>query len=135
MTKQGLSSAEQKDLLRSIKEERLKLYLTQLAKLCDWKSLEDENQNVFKRLMKANSLRNDVMHSSTRLQRQQAIESGNDLIIAINWLRVNPFGYVIPPFPLLKVAEAQFILLEPQDQEVNGTTPEKEDESKHSAST
>lgn len=65
MTKKGLSSAEQKDLLRSIKEDRLRLYLTQLAKLCDWKSLEEENQNVFKRLMKANSLRNDVMHGST----------------------------------------------------------------------
>jgi hypothetical protein len=130
MAKKGLSSTDQKDLLRAIKEERLKLYLTQLAKLCDWKSLEDENPEVFKRLMKANSLRNDVMHSSTRLQRQQALESGNDLLVAINWLRVNPFGYVIPPFPLLKVAEAQFMLLEPKDQAVKDKQPEKEDESK-----
>jgi hypothetical protein len=43
MAKKGLDAEAQKQLLRAIKEERLKLYLTNLPILCDWKTLEVEN--------------------------------------------------------------------------------------------
>ncbi len=119
MSKKGLSTEDQKALLRAIKEERLKLYLTQLVKLCDWKSLEDEIPELFKRLMKANELRNRIMHGSTRLIRQQTLESASTLIETVDWLRGNPFNYTVPQFPLLKVAEAEFMLIEPTKQEEN----------------
>jgi hypothetical protein len=119
MSGKGLSSEDQKTLLRAIREERLKLYLTQLSKLCDWTSLEDEMPELFKRLIKANELRNRIMHGSTRLIRQQTLESANTLIETVDWLRKNPFDYIIPQFPLLKVAEAEFMLIEPTKQEGN----------------
>ena len=47
MKNRGLSEDEQKRLLRAIKEERLKLFLCDLSKLCGWKSLEEENNELF----------------------------------------------------------------------------------------
>ena len=46
MTKRGLNDDEQKGLLRAIKEERLKVYLCNLAKLCGWQSLEEANKEL-----------------------------------------------------------------------------------------
>jgi hypothetical protein len=117
LSKKGISPQQQNSLLRAIKEERLKLYLTNLAKLCDWKSLEEENPEHFKKLMKANQLRNDILHGPMRMLRQEALESGNTLITTINWLRTNPFGYVIPEFPIFKIAEVEFHLLDPTKKE------------------
>ena len=111
LTRKNLSDTEQKALLRSIKEERLKIYLCNLAKLCDWRSLEDADGDLYNRVMKVNTLRNNIMHGSRRLARSEAIDASNALLELIDWLRANPFGFLIPPFPLLKVASPQFSLI------------------------
>lgn len=112
MSKKGLDLNAQKQLLRAIKEERLKIYLTNLAKLCDWKSLEEAEPALFDRLAKANTLRNNIMHGSARLTRTEALQSVNTLLDTIGWLRKNPFGFAIAPFPILHVAEGDFLQLE-----------------------
>lgn len=109
--KKGLSADEQNNMLRAIKEDRLKIYLCNLAKLCDWSSLEDVNPNLYKEILKVNTKRNNIMHGSTRLGRIETIESLNILLLLIDWLRKNPFGYQIPKFPLLKIAEVEFSLV------------------------
>jgi hypothetical protein len=111
LTSRGLAIKEQTQLLRAIKEERLKLYLCNLSKLCGWNSLEEENDALFQRVLKVNTLRNNIMHGSRRLQRSETIEASNSLLSLIDWLRTNPFGFLIPDFPLLKVAEANFLIL------------------------
>lgn len=110
--KKGLKVTQQNNLLRAIKEERLRVYLTHLVKLCDWKALDENNPKLYKKLVQANSIRNKIMHGPKRLARGETIESTSTLLEAINWLRTNPFGYSIPKFPLLVVAEAQFVLLD-----------------------
>lgn len=123
MSKKGLSAPEQRDALRAIKEERLKHFLTTLAKLCDWQSLAEADADLFDALMKANSLRNNIMHGSARLSRKQATDHGQALLSTISWLMTNPFGYVIPPVPLLRLAQINFNILpvnsEPVDQNAN----------------
>lgn len=116
LANKGLGNDEQKSLIRAIKEDRLRLYLNHLSKLCGWKSLEQELPALFKRLQTVNNLRNTIMHGSKRLERDEAIVSANTLIEAISWLRSNPFGYDIPVFPLLRLAEVEFMLLEPINQ-------------------
>ncbi|MGH8010785.1 MAG: hypothetical protein ACREQ3_27675, partial [Candidatus Binatia bacterium] len=108
MSKKRLGEVEQKDALRAIKEERLKHFLTTLTKLCDWKSLQEENPDHFRDLMKANRLRNDIMHGSTKLNRKQATNHGQVLLDTIAWLSTNPFGYAIPRIPPLRLAQVGF---------------------------
>lgn len=111
MAKKGLSDEDQKGLLRSIKEERLKIYLCNLSKLCGWQSLEEANKDLFKKVVKVNTIRNRIMHGSRRLASSEAIESSNVLLQLIDWLRSNPFEYTIEHFPLLKVAHPSFSIV------------------------
>jgi hypothetical protein len=117
MARKGLSPDDQKGMLRAIKEERFRIFLTNLAKLCDWKSLEDEDSELYARLLKANSLRNNIMHGSTRLTRDQTIDSAETMLQVIEWLRCNPFQYSIPRLPLLCLVEAEFGCVEMQQGE------------------
>jgi hypothetical protein len=104
-------------MLRAIKEERLKHFLGNLTKLCDWRSLSEDNQQLYDRLLKANTLRNGIMHGSVRLYRTETIDASNTLLEVIDWLRGNPFGYSIPKFPLLTLAEGEFFIVDiPDDQ-------------------
>ena len=111
MTQRGLNEDEQKGLLRAIKEERLKVYLCNLAKLCGWQSLEEADKGLFDRVLKVNSTRNKIMHGSRRLFRAETLEACNVMLQLIDWLRSNPFEYQIPRFPLLRVAEPKFSLV------------------------
>jgi hypothetical protein len=111
MTQRGLNDDEQNGLLRAIKEERLKVYLCNLSKLCGWKSLDEENEEFFKLVVKVNSTRNRIMHGTRRLTRQETIEASNVLLQLINWLRSNPFGYQIPNLPMLHLAVPTFSII------------------------
>jgi hypothetical protein len=75
--------------------------------------------------MKANSRRNAIMHGSARLTRQETLESVNTLLDTIDWLRRNPFGFSVPAFPLLKVAEGDFLLLQKKAPGSDQNTVEK----------
>lgn len=119
MTLRGMSGDDQNGLLRAIKEERLKVYLCNLSKLCGWQSLEEANEELYKLVLKVNSTRNKIMHGSRRLGRQETIEASNVLLQLIDWLRSNPFQFQIPNFPQLHLADAVFSLIplkEEQDQ-------------------
>jgi hypothetical protein len=111
MTQRGLGSEEQKGLLRAIKEERLRIYLCNLTKLCGWQSLEESQPELHDRILKVNTTRNRIMHGSRRLLQVETIEAVNVLLDFIDWLRLNPFGFVIPDLPVLRIAEPQFSLL------------------------
>ncbi len=111
MTRKGVPTGEQDALLRAIKENRLRHFLNNLTKLCDWHSLVEADPELSKRVEKTNSRRNDIMHGSMRLSRGETIESCNTLLELIDWLRTNPFEYVIPPFPLLALAEGEFFVV------------------------
>jgi hypothetical protein len=117
MTQRGLSDDEQKGLLRAIKEERLKVYLCNLSKLCGWQSLEEENKELFEKVVRVNSTRNKIMHGSRRLGRTETIDACNVLLQLIDWLRSNPFGFRIPNFPRLQLAEATFSIIPLKDQQ------------------
>lgn len=126
MAKKGLDPEQQKSLLRAIKEERLKHFVGNLAKLCDWRGLSDDNEHLYDRLLKANTLRNGIMHGSTRLYRGQTIDASNTLLEVVDWLRGNPFGYAIPGFPLLTLAEGEFFLVDTPDEQADsdeGSSP------------
>lgn len=111
MARKGLTEKECGSFLGSIKEQRLRHYLGNVAKLCDWKSLAEADGELAKRLDKVNSTRNRIMHGSTRLGRDQAIDGCNTLLEVIGWLRTNPFGYVIPAIPKLQVAHGEFFIV------------------------
>ena len=113
----GLSDEEQKGLLRAIKEERLKVHLCNLSKLCGWQSLEEGNKELFDKALKVNTSRNKIIHGSRRLGRTETIDACNILIQLIDWLRGNPFGFQIPNFPRLQVAEATFSIIPLKDQQ------------------
>jgi hypothetical protein len=102
----GLDAKQQKKLLRV--NDRLNTYLTRLTKFCGWKSLADDSPELYERLMNVNNLRNRIMHGSIRLSRAKTLEPVNALLDTIDWLRLNPFGYVIPDFPTLHAAIPNF---------------------------
>lgn len=108
----GLDQDSQKEMLRAIKEERLKHYLTNLLKLCDWISLEEDNTKLFKDLKKINTLRNNIMHGNKRINRQETIDSIEIILSIIDWLRHNPFDFVIEEFPNLSIVNPEFIIFE-----------------------
>ncbi len=124
MVQAGLSEVDQKDLLKSIKEERLKVYLCHLAKLCGWKSLKEEDESLYKKVVKVNTVRNKIMHGSRRLNREDSVNSSNVLLGLIDWLRHNPFGYRIEEFPLLNMASPHFVTLDKKTNEGNGIDKE-----------
>lgn len=111
MTKRGLKDDEPNGLLRAIKEERLKVYLCSLSKLCGWQSLEEGDKTLYDRVIKVNTTRNRIMHGSRRLLPAETIEAVNVLLALIDWLRSNPFGFTIPQFPLLRIAEPEFSII------------------------
>lgn len=111
MTQNGLSQDEQIDMLRAIKEERIKIYLCNLSKLCGWQSLKDARKDLYQEVVKVNSMRNKIMHGSRRLQTNETLGAINVLLALIDWLRSNPFGFVIPRFPSLNIAEPKFFLV------------------------
>lgn len=111
MAKRGLKDDEQNGLLRAIKEERLKVYLCNLSKLCGWQSLEEGDKTLYDRVIKVNTTRNKIMHGSRRLRPAETIESVDVLLALIDWLRSNPFGFAIPQFPLLRIAEPEFSIV------------------------
>lgn len=105
MTLKNLRADEQKNLLRSIKEERLKVFLTTLSKRIGWVSLAEANEGLLSDILKVNKTRNNVMHGSHRMTRTEAIEASEVLLKLIEWLKSNPFNFFVPPFPLLRLAE------------------------------
>lgn len=111
MTGRGLNEEDQRGLLRSIKEERLKVYLCNLSKLCGWKSLDEGSRDLYARVLKVNTTRNQIMHGSRRLLPAETIEAVDVLLELIDWLRSNPFGFEIPLFPLLRIAEPTFSII------------------------
>jgi len=113
----GLDQNQQKEMLRAIKEERLKHYLTHLLILVDWISLKDDNPELFKRLLKINTLRNNIMHGSKRINRQETIDSIDIILSTIDWLRHNPFDFVIEDFPNLSIVNPEFIIFENNKEE------------------
>ena len=108
LVKKGLSKDEQKTLLRAVKEDRLSVYLCNLAKLCGWQSIAEGNKDLYNRIKKVNTARNNIMHGSVRLMPRETEEHMNVLMELIEWLRTNPFGYVIPEFPNLKLIQPKF---------------------------
>lgn len=128
LIKKGLDETQQKDLLRAIKEERLKIYLCNLAKLCDWQSLEEADKELFNKVMKVNALRNKIMHGSRRLTRNESIDASNSLLGLIDWLRGNPFGYAIPQFPLLRLAIPEFTIIPLKEKPGQSDSPASENE-------
>lgn len=122
LEQRGLSAGEQKDLMMAIKEARLERYLNLLMKVAGGKSLLQDQPLLSARLKIANSTRNDVMHDSTRIERQQAAEHIDTLLDVINWLRGNAFNFAIPPFPVLAPARSEFHLLDPNEP-ASPTTP------------
>ena len=114
LEKKGLNKSQQKELLMAIKESRLKHYLTSLAKICDWESLEVEDKPLFDKLMKVNKLRNNIMHGSARLSRTETIDSSNTILNTIYWLQKNPFGYVIQTPTQLNLADNPFFVIDPK---------------------
>ena len=128
MKERGLEEDEQKGLLRAIKEERLKVYLCNLSKLCGWKSIEEADNELFKAILKVNTTRNKIMHGTRRLSKKETIEASNVLLKLIDWLRHNPFGFAIPILPLLRVAETKFTLIplkEKQNEDQKNDSSEK----------
>ena len=61
--------------------------------------------------LKVNTTRNNIMHGSRRLDRQETIEASNTLLQLIDWLRHNPFGFQIPIFPQLQLANTIFSII------------------------
>jgi hypothetical protein len=116
LAKKGFDSSQQKAFLRVIKEERLKQFVTSLAVLCGWSSLDKDNPALFARLLNANTKRNNILHGSARLSRDETLELVNTLLDTIDWLKTNPFGFAVPSFPLLVVAESDFVLLPPKSE-------------------
>jgi hypothetical protein len=113
LAKKGLSAVAQKEFLLSIKEQRLHVYLTYIAAVCDWKPLEVENESLYKRLLKCNSLRNSIVHGSERLTRTKVLSAADTLRQTVQWLRTNPFGYQIPAFPEQSPVRPGFMVWEP----------------------
>lgn len=111
LKKTGLDEGEPNSLLRAIKDDRLSMYLCTLAKVCGWQSLSEANKELYGRVKKVNKARNDIMHGSERLMPKQTLEYMDTLIELIEWLRTNPFGYVIPTFPNLKLIEPKFFII------------------------
>jgi hypothetical protein len=128
LVKKGLNDDEQKGLLRAIKEERLKIYLCNLAKLCGWQSLEDSNKDLYGSVVKVNTLRNKIMHGARRLSRGQSIEASNVLLLLIAWLRSNPFDFKIPHFPLLQIAQPQFSIIPLKEVSISDEPPKPQNE-------
>lgn len=125
MTNRGLSEDEQKELLRAIKEERLKVYLCNLSKLCGWQSLKEARKDLYDRIVKVNTTRNKIMHGSCRLLSAETLEAVNILLELIDWLRSNPFGFTIPGFPILRIAEPKFSLFPLKGDESSETSNEE----------
>jgi hypothetical protein len=133
MNQKGLNEEEQKGLMRAIKEERLKVYLCNLAKLCGWQSLEEADQELYGRVAKVNNLRNSIMHGSRRLSRPESIDSSDTLLLLIDWLKKNPFGFVIPDFPLLKLAKPTFSLVPLKEKQKDAESDAKSDDRNNGA--
>lgn len=112
LKRRGLEAKEQEEFLRSVKETRLRLFLTTVMKTVGGRSLEDDEPALFKRLLVANSLRNRIMHGSERLQRAECIDACNSLLSVLRWLRKNPFDLAFPVAPQMRLAVESFTLLE-----------------------
>ena len=108
LTQKGVSEKEQNELLRSIKERRLEMYLGSLLKLAGWTGLNDADPDLFKALLRVNATRNSVMHRASDVRRQEAIESCNVLFRVLGWLDTNPFGVRTGRFPKIDLARFTF---------------------------
>jgi len=95
----GLNDDEQRALLRAIAERRLHHYLTSVIKVCGWESYEESQPADFRALMKANTLRNEIMHGDKRIFRQDVYASMQAIYELFNWLGANPFDCPIPAAP------------------------------------
>jgi hypothetical protein len=73
MASRGLAPADQKAMLRVINENRLHIFATQLMKLCGWVGLDEHDSSLLKSLDRVNRLRNQIMHGSLRMTRNDAI--------------------------------------------------------------
>ena len=111
MAKKGIADEKQQNsILMAIKEERLRHFLTSVAKLCDWTSMAESDKELFDALMQVNVRRNKIMHGSFRQSRDQLIKDLDTLLSTVEWLAMNPFGHVIPHVPDLFVARGEFCI-------------------------
>lgn len=115
LAKKGIQKKDQAQFLRSISERRLDHYLNSVATLCDWTALRDVDRALNAELMKANKLRNAVMHGDRELSREEALASILVIVRVIDHLRLNPFDIPVAVFPLLRPAEPQLVRLGPPE--------------------
>jgi hypothetical protein len=109
LEKIGLDKKAQKNFLRSIKEDRLGIYLGSLSKMCGWASLAEADKDLYDRIMTVNTARNNTMHGPLRLTSDLACRYLDVLMETIEWLRKNPFGYIIPEFPNSQLITPKFM--------------------------
>lgn len=114
LAQKQLTAKEQEKLLRAIKDDRLTNHLCLLTKLCGWESMDNAEPELFSALRKVNTLRNNIVHGSVRLDRGDAIESVDTVLACLDWLRTNPFGFVIPTPPRLQLANSAFVIVPPR---------------------
>jgi hypothetical protein len=115
LLKKGITGKNQAQFLRSISERRLDHYLNSVAALCDWVALKEADGQLNADLMKANALRNNVMHGDRELTREEAAASILVVVRAIDHLRRNPFGVDVAVFPLLRAAHPELVRLPPPE--------------------
>ncbi|MDO8507836.1 MAG: hypothetical protein Q7S53_04720 [bacterium] len=108
LKKKKMSKDEQEALIRGIKENRLAIFLSSVLKLCGWVSLEEENKELFAQLKKVNTIRNNIMHGSALLSREDALKSIGTILDVILFLKSNPFDYIIEDFPPLNIIQPKF---------------------------
>jgi len=105
----GLADKEADETLRAIKERRLEYFLSTVSILCGWKSLKSEDPELFRKILKVNTLRNDIMHGAGRLSsRTETIGYMTVLLDTLDWLRTNPFNFFIPPIARDNIASLNF---------------------------
>jgi hypothetical protein len=133
MTKMGLADTQKKEMLRAIKEERLKHFTGSLFQLCGWQSLERANEELYKNLIgsknSTNSLRNKIMHGNSIIDRSTALTHIDNIMITLAWLSSNPFGYQFEPQPRIITAQPAFAIFDEQGNFIPPDPPGEQSES------
>jgi hypothetical protein len=104
-----------------------------LAKLCGWQGLEEADKGFYRKVVKVNTLRNRIMHGSWRLSRAESIDASNVLLLLIDWLRTNPFGFTVPGLSRLQVAQPTFSIIPLKEKQDDNKAEDKPREESSSA--
>jgi hypothetical protein len=106
--KEGVSNTKADKLRKEAQQDRFVFYLGDMSKKLGWTSLFEEDPELGAMFTEVNTLRNSVMHSSTRLRRDQAFSAIETLLLVLERLQTNPFGYILPQLPVLRPAYPTF---------------------------